>query len=335
MKPTTISTVTPVYSGAKYLPILVEKLNKLRNRWNSSDSPIQFSESIFVDDESIDLSSEVLENISAQYDWIRVIKLSKNFGQHPATIAGILHTSSDWVVTLDEDCQHDTDFLIEMFRIAVKNSFDIVYAKPKKGPHNSYLRDLSSRLFKKLMVFITGNKFITKYNSFRFVRGEIARAAASVCAHDTYFDNALCWFTQRISSLEIEMRDLRFMGQKESGYSYRKLLSHSRRMIISSDNKLLRSGIFLGTTAVIFSIFVSIYLYYNWLISPETISVRGWVSTILILCFFGGFLSLMMGIVLEYIIFIMKHFQGKPSFFIVDRSMDKTIYQYFIKSNQE
>ena len=50
----TLSTVTPVYSGASYLLDLVSELEQLRNKWERENAPIKLVESIFVDDGSID-----------------------------------------------------------------------------------------------------------------------------------------------------------------------------------------------------------------------------------------------------------------------------------------
>ena len=95
-----LSTVTPVYRGERHLAQLVAELAAVRSRLEEADEPLVLAEAIFVDDASVDGSSEVLEDAKSRYPWVRVIHLSKNFGQHPATIAGILHSSGDWVATL-------------------------------------------------------------------------------------------------------------------------------------------------------------------------------------------------------------------------------------------
>jgi polyisoprenyl-phosphate glycosyltransferase len=93
-----ISVVIPVYPGADHLVALTEALAREHQRWETEGTPFKLGEAIFVDDASIDSSSEVLRDIDAKNDWIRVVTLARNFGQHPATIAGILHTPGDWVV---------------------------------------------------------------------------------------------------------------------------------------------------------------------------------------------------------------------------------------------
>src|SRR6056297_1423832 len=106
MTQVTISVVVPVYSGAKYLKRLTEEVERLKETWAAQDAPIAISELIFVNDDAIDDSHAVVSDLVQERPWIVSLDLSRNYGQHAATIAGILHSSGDWVVTLDEDMQH-------------------------------------------------------------------------------------------------------------------------------------------------------------------------------------------------------------------------------------
>ena len=324
-----ITTVTPVYSGKEYLPELVSRLEGIRNSWKESGAPVELTESIFVNDSSSDGSLEVLQGLARECSWVRIVNLSINFGQHPATVAGILHSSGDWVVTLDEDLQHEPEHIDAMLQTAIEHQSDIVYASPEEAVHQSVVRDWASRGFKKMVVALTGNTHVSDYNSFRLMRGTIARAAASVCAHETYYDNAICWFTSRIESKKIPMKDARFIQSGKSGYTLRKLFSHSRRMIMSSDTKVLRIGAIFGFIVMAFSVVFGINIVIQKIFSPHLIEATGWTSLIVVLLFFGGLLSLMVGIALEYITAIMLHFQGKPTFFVVDRTSDSILQNHY------
>ncbi len=329
----TLATVTPVYAGAEYLPQLVEKLDKLRAHWELTKFPLELTESVFVIDDAIDDSLDVLNKLQNQYQWISIINLSRNFGQHQATVAGLLHTVSDWVVTLDEDLQHDPDYIESLLRAITQKNLDICYAKPEDSVHQSRLRDWGSRVWKTIVASLTGNKHVRKFNSFRLIRGNLARAAASVCSHGTYFDIALCWFTNRITSIKLPLKDHRYIESNDSGYTLHKLFSHARRLIISSETKLLRLGAIIGLIAVIIASIFSFYILAHKLISPESILIRGWSSLILSSLFFSGLILMLTGIVLEYISVILLHIQGKPTFFEVDRRSDQILKQYFRNKN--
>ena len=175
-----VSTVTPVYAGKAYLRELVSRLAGENDRWQAEGIPIRLVEAVLVDDGSNDGSSEVLRELGSEFPWVRVLQLSRNFGQHPATVAGVLHTCGDWVFTLDEDLQHEPRFLVPLLRHAVESRSDVVYSKSPNGIHQSKLRDWSSKGLKSLLAIATRNPCVKDFSSVRVVRGSIARAAASV-----------------------------------------------------------------------------------------------------------------------------------------------------------
>ena len=325
----TVSTVTPVYSGEDYLPELVSRLEKVRENWRTLESPVELTESIFVTDGAIDDSAEILSSLSKDRPWMMIVNLSRNFGQHSATVAGILHSSGDWVVTLDEDLQHDPELIESILQSAVSVSDDIVYANPIDRVHGGRFRDWASCFYKAIVARITGNSHVRKFNSFRLMRGVIARAAASVCSHETYFDIVLCWFTDRISSMQLPLKDTRYVQGGKSSYTLRKLQSHARRMIFSSETKIVRLGAFWGFMAIVLVIVLGAIVVFKKIAYPDSIPVTGWTSLFITVIFFGGLLAILSGIILEYITVIMLHIQGKPTFFVVNRSQDSVLARYY------
>lgn len=328
-----LSLVIPVYSGEDYLAALAEAIEAVRRDWTARDYPMSIAEAIFVDDHSRDNSDQMLVELSSKYSWATYLQLSRNFGQHPATIAGILHTSGDWVVTLDEDLQHHPERIIKLLERAVSTGSDLVYAKPVGAVHGKRSRDGSSRLFKRLMVWLTGNPYINKANSFRLIRGEVARGAASACNYETYLDVALYWFTTSIEVMEMKMTDERFQKTGKSGYSFRALISHARRMLVSSQIKVLRLGALLGVLAVAVTFGLALFIFIQKVMAPESVPVQGWASTIISLYFFSGVILLMVSILLEFVSTLVQSTLGKPSYFTVDRSTDVQLKSFFEQKN--
>jgi glycosyltransferase involved in cell wall biosynthesis len=328
MSPATLSVVVPVYQGAPHLDDLVAALARTRDRLESESAPVRLSEAIFVDDDAIDDSAQVLAALQSRHPWLTAIRLSRNFGQHPATIAGILHCSGDWIASLDEDLQHDPKHLVPLLQHAVREQADVVYAKPTGPVHESWLRDLGSTWFKSLMSRLTGDPHVKDFNSFRMMRGGIARAAASVCAHDPYFDVALSWFTNRIGTLPVTMTDRRYAEQKRSGYTLGSLGRHAGRMLASSRLTYLRLGSAVGLVALAASILMSLAVVAIKIFRPAAIEARGWVSLVILISFFGGLISLLAGILVELTSNLVARARGKPTFFIVDRRRDAELLDW-------
>ena len=326
---TSVSTVTPVYSGNEYLYEIVEQIRKLKEKWEIDQAPFIFTEAIFVDDSSVDQSHETLQKLAKEYTWIKVIALSRNYGQHAATVAGICHTSSDWVVTLDEDLQHKPINIIELFRCQAENGADVVYAHPEAAPHGNSWRDKSSKIVKNILAKLSSTPQIKIFNSFRLIRGSIARAAASSSSSQTYLDIAISWFTASYNSVNLPMHDTRFIHKNTSGYGLVKLFKHARRLIISSNVDVASYGLAIGGITTLVAFLLGCFAIIQKLFLPQQIDSVGWSSIIALEAFIGGIIIMILCVLLEYVNVIVVNQLGKPTFFTIDRSSDKLIKSWF------
>lgn len=325
--PVTLSVVTPVYRGREHLRALVERVDAARQALELDAAPLRIIEHVLVDDGSTDGSEDELASLAVEYPWITVVTLSRNFGQHPATAAGMLHCSGEWIATIDEDLQHPPERIVDLLRSAVEAHADLAYGRAE-GKVHSGRRDLASRVFKRVLVFSSGNRSLALASSFRVVRGEIARGAAAAADHETYLDVALSWFTDRIVGSEMELRDERYASGR-SGYSVRSLLSHARRALISSQTKVVRGAAVLGMVAVTLSVLLLVRTV-AFVQSERAGEVPGWPSLFMTLLFFGGVLCVLLVVLLEYSVSSALHLKGKPTFFPVDRRRDDILRLWFL-----
>jgi polyisoprenyl-phosphate glycosyltransferase len=331
-----MSFVVPVYSGEAYLERLVDAVEAVRKDWAEEEAPVAVIELILVDDGAVDGSSELIDHLAASRPWVVPLHLSRNYGQHAATIAGLLHSSGDWVVTLDEDLQHPPERVDDMLRHAVRNGLDVVYARPATAAvHGKAWRDGSSRQIKRLMEWLTGTPTLRLVNSFRLMRGSISRAAASVCTHNTYFDIALTWFSQRMAGVPMTLRDERFVETGKSGYNLGKLIDHAQKMLFSSQLRFLTLGLWVGVFLFLFSVFAGIFILITRLVKPEVIDLQGWTSLFLVICMSGGIIAVMLGICLQYLSTLVLKAHGRPTFFIIDRSGDREIVDWLDKRSND
>lgn len=322
---TTVSVVVPVYSGEDHLEELVARLGRVRASWATQFTTLELAEVLLVDDAAIDGSAAVIRRLQSQFDWVHGITLSRNFGQHPATIAGVLHSQGDWVATLDEDLQHDPAHLELLLRRALHLEADVVYGEPTGSVHGAARRDLSSRFVKRTLAMLAGEPSIALFSSFRMCRGPVVRAAASICGYETYFDIALTWHTDRFATQPVEMVDERYQSRRRSGYRLGTLASHARRLLISSRPKVLRLAGVVGMISVVAAAFFAVRAVIQALAGSLGSDVPGWASTFVGLTSLGGLTIVMLVLVLEYLLGIVLHVQGKPTFFVVDRSGDREL----------
>ena len=325
---TLLSTVTPVYQGEQFLVDLVHSLHCFRQEIRNIGCPVELAEAIFVVDGAVDNSTSVLQGLQDKYSWVRIINLSNNFGQHPATIAGILFSTGDWIVTIDEDLQHHPKHILKFLKNAISNEFDVVYAKSTRSTHSGF-RNASSRVAKAIASLISDNPNIGDFNSFRLMRGDIARATAALATSNTYFDVALSWFTNRVGTHPVPLSDPRKNRTQGSAYSLSRLLKHYVSLTITSETKFFRIGTILGALSFIISVVLIVITLLIKFLAPDLIMLKGWTSLVLMILFFGGLISLMVGIGLEYIGNLYAQSQGKPTFFVIDRNEDKNLTSWF------
>ncbi len=318
----TLSIVVPVHSGEEYLAELIAHIDKLKNDWLDMGLDLLVTEVIFVLDAPVDCSQQILQNLAGEHSWIRLVELSRNYGQHSATIAGILYSSGDWVVTIDEDLQHHPEQIEKLLMAASLQGGDVVYAQPQSFVHGGGYRDRLSRMVKYLVAKISGNQFVLSFNSFRLIRGDIARAASSICAQYTYFDIALTWFTERIVTTDMDLSDHRYNDKKRSGYSFKSLVGHAKRLILTSGFQTLTFTTSLSFVALLSSVGYGVLVLYSRFFTEQMIEVEGWASLMIVILAFGGAAIFILGLLVELLHMGMLQLQGKPSFFVVNRSSD-------------
>jgi glycosyltransferase involved in cell wall biosynthesis len=327
MKKLTISIIIPVYSGENYLRKLIEETDKVKNEWEQNSTPFNICEVIFVNDSAIDKSKEIIFEITQKYDWVKNLSLSKNFGKHQATVAGILHSTGDWVVTMDETLKHHPANLKDMLIKVITQSDDIIYGIPNSNKNSNKDETFINRITSRFLKWFLYNTKFRNFSSFRISRGPIARAAAAVCQHESYFDVVLSWFTIKQTSLNLSINSNEKIINNKSHIG---VLTQLRRLLTSSHSKLLRIGSIIGILSMAVSLISSGWIIYSKV--SGNILISGWTSTIITYLFLGGLTLFLLGILLEYISIILLQLQGKPTFFIIDRNDDDIIKNYLQKN---
>jgi undecaprenyl-phosphate 4-deoxy-4-formamido-L-arabinose transferase len=308
-----ISIVVPVYLGAETLDHLVKKVLPLTQSTKTKNGNSYIVEElVFVHDCGPDRSDEVIEQISKQYSFVKPVWLSKNFGQHPATVAGMASSRCEWVVTLDEDLQHDPFEIGSLLDQAIEFGSDVVYGIDRKTNVHGFIRSRSSTLAKSITAALLGNGVSKQYSSYRLIRGNIARGVSAYVGDGVYLDVALTWVTDCITSCEVVNS---VEKRSESGYTYRKLFSHFLRLLLSNGTKPLRVVTVVGTSIALLGILYAVYIVTSILFTDS--APEGWTSIFASILIIGGFVLMSLGVIAEYLGFVVRAAFGKPSYFVL------------------
>lgn len=163
-----VSIVIPVYRGETTLPTLIEKIRSLVAEQSTPDGlKYVICESILVHDCGPDRSDLVLEEISASCPFVRVVWLSRNYGQHAATMAGMASASGDWVVTLDADGQHLPAEIPRLLALAPESDL-VLGTRDHLFAEMSSVRRSSNRLSSRAISWAAGQTLSDVQTGFRY-----------------------------------------------------------------------------------------------------------------------------------------------------------------------
>lgn len=312
-EPISVSVVIPVYRGEATLPSLIEELAELHAPQVSPHGrPFTVSEVLLVWDRGPGDSDATIRLLDAQYDWVRPVWLSRNFGQHAATLAGMTSSGGDWIVTLDEDGQMDPSFIGPMLDAAYEEGAQLVYASPTNPPPHGALRNAGSKFAKGLFVRFLADKSFEEFNSYRLVLGEVGRSVAAYTGAGVYLDVALSWVVADVTTYPVTMRS---EGREAGNYSYRRLFSHFGRLIVSSGTKPLFFVTFIGVAFVILGGLAALWVLYQSI--AVDLPVSGWASMFIALMVVGGAVMMSLGIIAQYIGAATNMSLGKPLYVVV------------------
>ena len=307
-----VSIVIPVYQGEKTLPILIDEIAALTNQQVTPGGiPFVVCEVVLVHDCGPDRSDLTLETLEEKFPFVQLVWLSRNYGQHAASMAGMASATGDWVVTLDEDGQQDPSDIGRLLDTALNESLQLVYAQPTNLPNHGWLRNILSRTAKAITIKLLHNSPMGRFNSYRLIDGEIARTLAAYCGNGVYLDVGLYWMVGRIGHCPLQ---LRIEMDRPSGYSYAKLFGHFWNLILTTGTRPLRLITIMGFCSLILSIVITAYALYGKFILDSP--VQGWASLLIVVAFFSGATLTSLGVIAEYLAVTTGIAMGKPLYVV-------------------
>jgi polyisoprenyl-phosphate glycosyltransferase len=308
-QPILLSVVSPVYKAEKILPALCERLTAVL----SAMTP--HHEIVLVCDGSPDRSWEVMQDLVRSYPRLTVVNLSRNFGQHYATTAGMDLARGEWTVVMDCDLQDAPEEIPRLFARA-QEGFDIVVARRMNRQH-SWLKRQTSWLYYQVFSLLSGVKLDPAVGSFRIMSRSVVDGFCSMRESYRMFAGLIEWLGFRTGFVDVE-HAARFEGR--TSYNLVRLLRMAMDGIISFSNRPLYISVGLGLGLSVLSALYGTWLVARYLIDPQNFSVPGWLSTVTITAFLGGLILLNQGVLGIYLGRLYNQAKARP-LYVVDKVM--------------
>lgn len=299
-----ISVVVPAFNEERNLKELASRLIATLDKIDKK------FEIILVDDGSSDRSFDIMKDLNKQDRRIKSIKLSRNFGQQLAILAGIDIAKGDAVLTMDADLQHPPE-LIEKMLCYLTKGYDVVYTIRQKTKGEGLGKKAFSKLFYWLFNMLTNIKLDTGTADFRLLNRKAADAFRKIREVHRFNRGLISWMGFRHTSIAYEAPS---RNKGNAKYYFKNNLRMALDGILSFSSSPLRFACYFGLTisflSAIYAIWLIVIKLTGAMITP------GWTQLIVTVIFFGGIQLFFIGLIGEYISRLFEETKKRPLYFI-------------------
>lgn len=304
-----ISIVVPVYYNADTLMLLYEDMKqKILGKLGDY-------ELVFVDDGSGDDSWEIMNQIKEMDGHTKCVKLSRNFGEHAALLAGLSVCTGDCAVTKQADLQEDSEIILEMYE-SWKKGNKVVLAVRSERDENP-VKKFFAHLY-----YVMVHKFVNE---------KMPIGGCDCYLLDRQVIKVLELLDEKNSSLTLQVLWSGF--QTDHVYFHRKDREVGKsRWTLSKKIKLAMDSMLsfsyfpircMSTLGVVFFV-VSILMAIEVIIEKIAIGtpILGWASLMCVVLFSFGCMMLMLGILGEYVWRALDASRNRPPY-LIDEIQEK------------
>jgi glycosyltransferase involved in cell wall biosynthesis len=299
-----ISVVIPVFKCAECLRHLHERLDLALTQLPGEH------EIIFVDDRSPDESWGILRQLADQDDSVRLIRLSRNFGQHAAITAGIEFARGRWTVVMDCDLQDPPEEIPRLYTRAQEGA-EIVYARrtARRGP---WFRRIASRVYFRILNASLGTDFDPDYGNFTIISQKVRNAFLRFRDKDRHYLMILRWLGYDHASIDVAHAE-RYAG--ESAYTLRTLVKFAIDGLFFQSTTLLRWSTYIGFAASFGGVVLAGFFFVNYFLQN---TYPGWTSLAVLILVIGGLTITTVGVAGLYIGKIFTQVKDRPLYVVDD-----------------
>jgi undecaprenyl-phosphate 4-deoxy-4-formamido-L-arabinose transferase len=300
-----VAVVIPVYNEEENLPALMQRLMPVMHGLGKS------FEIIFIDDGSHDQSLKILKEFTKNFP-VRVVELTKNYGQHAAIMAGFSITQADIIITMDADLQNPPEEIINLVKVMEEGNYDVV-GTIRKGRKDSFFRILPSKIINMVARKITGVSMRDWGCMLRCYRRPVVERMIQCHEHATFIPALATVFAKRVTEIEVEHEE-RHGGK--SNYPLRKLINLQFDLVASFSDLpmklIMYGGILMSLLGVCFGAFLAVAR----LVYGARWAAEGIFTLFAVLFVFVGMQFFALGVIGEYIGRIYREVRKRPEYVI-------------------
>lgn len=308
-----ISIIVPVYQEENSIIPFLNRLEPVLEKISSN------YEILFILDPCPDKTASVIQKEIDRNLRIKLVALSRRFGQPIATMAGIALSQGDYCVTIDVDLQDPPELILAMFQ-KINEGYDIVYAQRRTRKGETGIKKFVSYVGYRVINKLSDVNIPNDVGDYRMMSRRVVDELKKINESHTYLRGLVAYvgFKQTFIEYDRENRHSgvgkynRFLGSLKIGLDG----------LISFGSKPLQFVSLLGASISLISFLIGLwYLIQKLLGFPLT---PGLPTMVLAITFLSGVQLLCLGIVGEYIGRIYDEVKKRP-LYIVDQIIKKDL----------
>lgn len=308
-----ISIVTPCYYNGMNIP---ETYEVIKRDVFDVCKDIDF-EWVLVDDGSKDDTLEQALKIQQKDSRAKIVKLSRNFGEFRAIVAGMSKATGDAVVVISADLQDPPELIPEMIESWEKGN--LVNLAVRKGREESKLKNFFADTYYKLVRKWVEPNYPKRGFDFFLIDKRVADELVEMQEKNSSIYLQLIWLGYTPTEIEYTRRE---REKGKSMWTYSKRINLFIDTFVVFSHKPIRfisgSGFFLSLSGLVFAIYFLIDKCTNDILP-------GWTSLMVAMLLLSGFQMIMLGMLGEYMWRNLDESRNRP-LYVIEKVFERNDY---------
>ena len=304
--PGSVSVIVPVYSNEVFLDELVRRLVE-----TLSNTGRKF-EIILIDDGSPDRSWQKIHDLGNQHPEVVGLRLSRNFGQHPAIAAGLERSRGDVTVLMDADLQDEPEQL-PLLLSKLDEGSDIVYTVNVDEEGSGRSR-LTSALFHYSFSRVTRIDVPKSIGTYRVFNRKFRDALVSYPERRPLYGPLMLYMGFTVAFIPVSRRP-RAVGR--SSYTFSKRIALATETLVSYTNVPHRILLIFGSTIAGASAIYLVALVIDYIVRGPALAT-GVTLLLGITVLLMGTVLASIGIVGSYVFRVFQEVLGRPRYLVTE-----------------
>lgn len=311
-----ISVVVPCYNEEQALPYFIPELQQVAQ---TMEKQYQVAlEVLLVNDGSKDGTLSLMRTYARQYETVRYLSFSRNFGKEAAIYAGLEHAKGDYVAIMDADMQDPPALLPQMYEILRDEPYDSVATRRVNRAGEPHIRSFFARTFYKLINHISDADIVDGARDYRLMKRAMVDAILSMKEYNRFSKGIFGWVGFRTKWLPYENVQ-RVAG--ETKWSFWRLFLYSIEGIVAFSTVPLAVASVFGILTCLCAALALCFILVRTILFGDPVS--GWPSMMCVMLFLGGIQLLSIGVIGQYLAKTYLETKHRP-IYILQESSDGT-----------